>query len=379
MGDLGDFLDRVAAADPGGLGTGPLRIAGVHDVLLRGADHVIALRSALASLESRTVALLEPEAMAHDFAIDCFGPGWRWERSAGVMRASREADRAGGPDASIWFVGLPFRNLASPHPGYRKVLITATGRGFARDGSGPAELASFEPPAISTLVGPSQIPAFVRAQITTFRLAAEALASADGAAGRGWWVAALRNRTPLAASAPACEGAPFEPVERLILDRMGTVETVLAEWGRLEDQLLPAALAPERFAEAFARNGTLQGYAFDGGCTSGCAWTRAGVSVELIGATLPALVGRCATGVRVAVHAPGRTFSDSAVALLGELFRQAGREIAIDRPGFSVSWPVRPVPDERPLARLLALPDQVAIEGVLVEAVVENLEPDWPG
>ena len=378
MEDLVDFLDRVAAADPGDPGPGPIRFTGLHEVLLRGADHVIELRSALASLETLTAALLEPEAMADDLAIDGFGPGWRLEPLPGTIRAHRKADRAGGPDASIWFAGLPFRNLASPRPGCRRVLITGRGPGFEADGSGHVELASFEPPAISTLVGPSQIPAFVRAQFATFRVAAEALASADGAAGRGWWVAALRHRPPLAATAPECEGTPFEPVQRLILDRMGTVETVLAEWARMEDQLLPALLAPKRFAEAFKRKRTLRGYTFHEECTSGWAWTRAGVSVELAGATLQALVGRDPTGLRIVVSAPERGFSDDAIPLLHELFRQAGCDVVIDQYVASVSWPVRSLPDERPLARLMTLPEEVANETVLVEAVVEHLEPSWP-
>jgi hypothetical protein len=379
MKTLTALLDQVAAAAPGDPGTGPLRIGAVHEVLLREADRVVELRSALTALESRTAEILDPEVIAEGLAADGFGPGWRWDGSPGVIRALRAPAEVGGPLVSIWFIGLPLRNLATPCPGYRRVLITAEGSGFIADGSGLAELAAFEPPAISALASPAQIPAYVRAQLSTFRLAAEGLASTGGAAGRGWWLAVLRATPPAAAIVPACEGAPFEPIERLILDRMEVVETVIVEWARLEDQLLPAALAPERFAEAFARNGTLRGYAFDDGPACRCAWSRAGVSVELAGATLPALVGRDATGLRVVVNAPGRTFSDEAVTMLHELFRQAGREVAIDRHGASASWSVRPLQDKRPLARLLAFPEQVAIEGVLVDAVVENLKPNWPG
>jgi hypothetical protein len=372
------FLDQVVAAAPGDPGSGPLRLAGIHEVLLREADRVVELRSALAALESRTADLFRPEAIAAGLAADGFGPGWGWDGSPGVIRALRQPAEVGGPLVSIWFIGLPFRNLATPRPGFRRVLITAEGSGFEADGAGPAELAGFEPPAISALASPAQIPSYVRALLSTFRPAAEGLAS-GGTAGRGWWLAVLRSFPPATAIVPACEGALFEPVERLILDRMGAVETVLAEWSRLEDQLLPAALAPERFAEAFARSGTLRGYAFDDGPACRCAWSRAGVSVEVAGATLPALVGRDATSLRVVVNAPGRTLSDNAVTTLHELFRQAGREVAIDRHGASASWSVRPLQDERPLARLLAFPEQIAIEGVLVDAVVEILQPNWPG
>jgi hypothetical protein len=49
--------------------------------------------------------------------------------------------------------------------------------------------------------------------------------------------------------------------------------------------------------------------------------------------------------------------------------RDAGRAPVVHRDHQSVTWPVRLVPDPRPLARILFLPDSVALEALLAVAL----------
>jgi hypothetical protein len=188
----------------------------------------------------------------------------------------------------------------------------------------------------------------------------------------------LRERldAELAFETPASILGSSSGADRLLLRERDAADRLAREWARLEEQLLGACTSPARFEEAFARHHDLRSLTLVEYEGSRIAWDCHGGLVALENIALHTVASaRSRSAPRMEFTFVPEVPWTPHIAEWVAIVRDAGRTPVADPARRSVTWPVRFVADPRPLARLLFLPEMVALEAVLAVALAREATP----